>query len=154
MRELRRASQALMRAYTADGEETVISAGIASRHPVEIDVEERNIWGTRILDVKSNYNPRTPSQRPYSTVGDGGSIRIDDAAERFDKTLEHIIKVAPIDQKLRRLAEEIRKTSRRVNALEQRVLPQLQDEVDYIRGVLDQREREDIFRLKRLKKKR
>jgi V/A-type H+-transporting ATPase subunit D len=42
---------------------------------------------------------------------------------------------------------------RRVNALEQRLLPALQSEVDYIRAVLDQREREDIFRLKRLKKK-
>ncbi len=54
---------------------------------------------------------------------------------------------------MHRLAEEIRKTTRRVNAVEQRLLPELREQVHYIRGVLDQREREDIFRLKRLKKK-
>lgn len=154
LQELAGASQSLMRAYAVDGEETVLSAALASRRPVEIDVEEQNIWGTRIVEVKSNYNPRKPEERPYSSAGDGGSVRIDDAAERFETTLEHVIKVAPIDRKLRRLAEEIRKTSRRVNALEQRLLPQLKEQVKYIRAVLDQREREDIFRLKRLKQKR
>lgn len=154
LRDLARASQSLMRAYALDGEETILSTGLAARRAIEIEVEERNIWGTYILEVQSNYTPRTPRERPYSSVAEGASIRVDDAAERFERTLEHVIKIAPIDQKLRRLAEEIRKTSRRVNALEQRLLPELQSQVEYIRGVLDQREREDIFRLKRLKKKR
>jgi vacuolar-type H+-ATPase subunit D/Vma8 len=41
-----------------------------------------------------------------------------------------------------------------VNALEQRLLPTLEGQVEYIRGVLDQREREDVLRLKHLKKRR
>jgi V/A-type H+-transporting ATPase subunit D len=154
LHSLLEAEQSLMRAYSVDGEETVISAALAARRPVEIEVEQQNIWGTRIADVKSNYQPRTAQERPYSAASSGSSVRIDDAAERFEVTLEHIIKIAPIDRKLRRLADEIRKTSRRVNALEQRLLPELNEQVKYIRGVLDQREREDIFRLKRLKQKR
>ena len=61
--------------------------------------------------------------------------------------------MAPLERKMLQLADEIRKTTRRVNALEGRLLPALHEQVRYIRGVLDQREREDIFRLKRLKKK-
>jgi len=41
-----------------------------------------------------------------------------------------------------------------VNALEQLLLPSLAEQVQYIRGVLDQREREDVLRLKHLKKRR
>ena len=67
--------------------------------------------------------------------------------------MELIIKVSPVDRKLRVLGEEIRKTSRRVNALEQRLIPNLTEEVRFIRNALDQREREEIFRLKRLKQK-
>ena len=68
--------------------------------------------------------------------------------------MDLILKVAPVERKLKRLADEIRKTSRRVNALEQRLLPRLAEQVQFIRTALDQREREDIFRLKRLKQKR
>jgi len=81
------------------------------------------------------------------------SARIDESAERFEEVLAEIVRVAPLDRKMRRLAEEIRKTSRRVNALEQRLLPDLREQVRFIRSTLDQREREDVFRLKRLKKK-
>lgn len=51
------------------------------------------------------------------------------------------------------MAEEIQRTSRRVNALENILIPRLVAERDYIRMVLEEREREDIFRLKRVKQK-
>jgi V/A-type H+-transporting ATPase subunit D len=126
--------------------------GLATRRPVEIQVEERNIWGTRVVEVASGYAAREAGGHRYTAIG--ASARIEDTTERFDTVLERIVKVAPLDRKMRKLAEEIRKTTRRVNALEQRLLPQLHQQVRYIRAVLDQREREDIFRLKRLKKKR
>jgi V/A-type H+/Na+-transporting ATPase subunit D len=149
---LAESKQALMRALAVDGPEAVASAALAGRTPVELEAVERNIWGTRVVEIKSDYQPRTPSERGFSTAG--ASLRIQETAERFEGTLELILRVAPLDRKLARLADEIRKTSRRVNALEQRLLPTLTEQVLYIRGVLDQREREDVFRLKHLKKKR
>ncbi len=149
---LAESKQSLMRALAVDGPEAVASAGLASRRPIEIATEERNIWGTRVVEVKTAYEPRTPAERGFSTAG--ASVRIEETAERFESTLELILRVAPLDRKLTRLADEIRKTSRRVNALEQRLLPSLAEQVQYIRGVLDQREREDVFRLKHLKKRR
>ncbi|HUJ73333.1 MAG TPA: V-type ATP synthase subunit D [bacterium] len=151
-RELSDAKQSLMRAMVVDGPEAVSSAGLASRRPIELETRERNIWGIRVAEVSTDYAPRQPSQRGFTTTG--ASARIEETAERFEAALELILKVAPLDRKLGRLAEEIRRTSRRVNALEQRLLPSLAEQVQYIRGVLDQREREDILRLKHLKRKR
>jgi V/A-type H+-transporting ATPase subunit D len=144
--------QSLMRALAIDGSEAVASAGLASRRPIELDTKERNIWGTRIVEVSTDYAPRFADERPFTTAGT--STRIGETAERFEAVLELILRVAPLDRKLGRLAEEIRRTSRRLNALEQRLLPELTEQVQYIRSVLDQREREDVFRLKHLKRLR
>ena len=54
---------------------------------------------------------------------------------------------------MRRIGEEIKKTSRRVNALEQVVIPGIQGDIRFIRGVLDQRKREESVRLKKIKAK-
>jgi V/A-type H+/Na+-transporting ATPase subunit D len=151
-RQLADAKQSLMRALSIDGPEAVVSAGHASRRPIRLETTERNIWGTKIVEVESDFTPRDSELRGFSPVG--GSARIEEAADRFETSLELILRVAPLDLKLARLAEEIRRTSRRVNALEQRMLPTLEEQVRYIRGVLDQREREDVLRLKHLKKRR
>jgi V/A-type H+-transporting ATPase subunit D len=140
-----------MRAFAMDGPEALASAGLASRRAVEVELKERNIWGTKVVDVESSYHASPAAGHRYTAIGT--SARIEDTTERFEDVLERIITVAPLDRKMARLADEIRKTTRRVNALEQRLLPELEQQVRYIRGVLDQREREDIFRLKRLKKR-
>ena len=151
-RELALARQGLMRALAVDGPEAVRSAGLASRRAVEIQTSIRSIWGTRIVEVEADYVPRTAAERGFSPEASGA--RIDETAERFEAVVELLLRAAPLDRKLSRLAEEIRRTSRRVNALEQRMLPSLQEQVQYIRGVLDQREREDVLRLKHLKRLR
>ena len=146
------ASQSLMKALAIDGPESVASAALACRRPVAVEMEEDNIWGIKVATAKSDYSVRPCSDRGYTAAGT--SARIDEAAEQFEAVVDLIIKVAPVERKIAKLAEEIRKTSRRVNALEQRLLPSLAEQVQFIRNALDQREREDIFRLKRLKQKR
>ena len=149
---LGRAKQSLMLALAMDGPRAVASAGLACRRPIELSIQERNIWGTRVAEVATDYGPRSSAGRGFDTAG--SSLRIAETADRFESALDLILRVAPLDRKLTRLAEEIRRTSRRVNALEQRLLPSLAEQVSYIRGVLDQREREDVFRLKHLKRRR
>jgi V/A-type H+-transporting ATPase subunit D len=151
-KELAQARQSLMRALALDGPEAVASAGLASRRTIEVQTTERSIWGTRIVELATDYVPRTSAERGFSPAG--ASARIDETAERFEAALELLLRAAPLDRKLARLAEEIRRTSRRVNALEQRLLPSLNEQVRYVLGVLDQREREDVLRLKHLKKLR
>ena len=55
--------------------------------------------------------------------------------------------------KLKRLGKEIKQTTRKVNSLEKFAIPQLYFQIKFIQEALEEREREDIFRLKRLKKR-
>lgn len=147
-----KAIQSLLTAIAIDGTETLSSVSSATRQPVEVELKKQNIWGASVINVESDYKVRVSDSRGYTpyTV----SARIDETAERFEQVIEHAIHVAPVEHKLNVLAEHIRKTSRRVNALEQRLLPGLSEQISFIRNTLDQREREDTFRLKRLKRKR
>ena len=147
-----KAVHSLLTAVAVDGTEMLSSISSATRQPITVELKKRTIWGASVIDVKSDYSVRASESRGYTpyTV----SARIDETAERFEQVIEHAIHVAPVEHKLTVLAEHIRKTSRRVNALEQRLLPSLREQIRFIRDTLDQREREDTFRLKRLKQKK
>jgi len=147
-----KAIQSLLTAIAVDGTETISSVSSVTRRPVTVEMKKRNIWGASVVDVTSDYSVRDSESRGYTSYT--VSARIDETSTAFEQVIEHAIKVAPVEHKLDMLAEHIRKTSRRVNALEQRLLPSLREQISFIRDTLDQREREDIFRLKRLKRKK
>ncbi|MCP4450021.1 MAG: V-type ATP synthase subunit D, partial [Planctomycetes bacterium] len=141
------AVQALMQTLAIDGQEAVMSTALASRRTVSLDVTAQNFWGTKVYDMTSDYSVPEAAERGYGAAAT--SVRLEEAAEGFEQAVSDILHLAPMDLKLRALADDMRKTSRRVNALEQRLLPQLKEQVRMIQNALDQREREDIFRLKR-----
>ncbi|MDR3312566.1 MAG: V-type ATP synthase subunit D [Spirochaetaceae bacterium] len=76
---------------------------------------------------------------------------VDKVAVEFFKLLELLTDMAAIRSIVWRLALEVKKTQRRVNALDKIVIPQTRDTKAYIEGVLEERERENIFVLKALK---
>ncbi len=80
------------------------------------------------------------------------SSRIDGIADKFEEIIDVIIESADIETRLKRLGEELRKTNRRVNALENVVIPDLSEQIKFINMSLEERAREDIFRLKKVKK--
>jgi V/A-type H+-transporting ATPase subunit D len=143
----REAHMALFLAKAFDGpqEVEVLSLGVPVISNAQAEVE--NIWGTRV--------PKLEAERPRGTtvspVGVGGQTLAAQAA--FRKLSEALLRVANRESRLRRIGEEIKKTARRVNALEQAVIPGIQSQIHYIQQVLDQQEQEDIFRLKRIKGK-
>jgi V/A-type H+/Na+-transporting ATPase subunit D len=81
------------------------------------------------------------------------TARTVESADHFEEVVAAVLEVASTEITLRKIGEEIKKTTRRVNALEQVVIPRIRGEIRYIRDVLEQRAREDVFRLKRIKKK-
>ncbi len=143
------ARQALAWAEAFDGREAVQSAGFAARRALSIDVAETNVMGVRTPVIQRQALTRASDQRGYSLATT--SARIDAAAEKFEMELEDVIDLAVDELRLKRLAEEIRTTTVRVNALETVLLPQLEAQCAYIERVLEEREREDLFRLKRVK---
>ena len=94
---------------------------------------------------------RGPLSRGYSLPG--VSSRIDGAAEAFETQVDLIIELATSEMRLRRLAEEVGRTTRRVNALDNVLIPRFEEQRNYVEMVLEERAREDLFRLKRVKVK-
>ncbi len=150
--EIDKAITSLIVSLAVDGPEQVESAALACAKELSIDIKDKNIWGIRVPEVKAGRITRSLFERGYSITGT--SSRIDATAGEFESVVEQIIKMAPIEIKLKRLGQEIRKTSRRVNALEQVLIPNLVVQMRFIRDTLEERAREDVFRLKRLKNKK
>jgi V/A-type H+-transporting ATPase subunit D len=146
------AQYSLAVAQSVDGTVALRSAALATKGEITVDMTGTKIMGVSVPVVTKGESPvRTSFTRGYSITG--VSSRIDDTADKFERVLDVIIEYADIETRLKRLGEEIQKTNRRVNALEQITVPQLQDQVAYIRMTLDERAREDLFRLKKVKKK-
>lgn len=154
--EARRAlSQASREAYFAlflanawDGPEAVGSLALAQQKALEVDLKMENIFGVKVPQV---LPPTFDDALPFSPVGAGASTL--KAAAQFRKLVEAIVNVAATETRLRRIGEEIKKTNRRVNALEQLVIPGINYEIRQIRSVLDQRALEEVTVLKRIKAK-
>jgi V/A-type H+-transporting ATPase subunit D len=143
------ARHALALAEAIDGREAVHSASFAAQGEVSLRVEVSNVMGVSIPAIEQRSVTRSALDRGYSLAG--SSTRIDRVAERFEEEVNLVIELANSELRLRRLAEEIQKTSRRVNALDNVLIPRLVAQRDYIQMVLDERERESVFRLKRVK---
>ncbi len=146
------AQYSLAVAKAVDGTVAVRSAGLATKGEVVVDMTGTKIMGVSVPVVTKGESPvKSSLTRGYAVTG--VTSRIDETAERFEKILDVIIEYADIETRLKRLGEEIQKTNRRVNALEQITVPALQEQVAYIRMTLDERAREDLFRLKKVKRK-
>ncbi|MDQ3458588.1 MAG: V-type ATP synthase subunit D [Deinococcota bacterium] len=144
----REAYFSLFLAKAWDGPESVESLSLASKVGLELEVNVENVFGVKIPQVQT---PEFDKELPFSPIGAGA--RTLEAAGRFRDLSEALIKVAATETRLRRIGEEIKKTSRRVNALEQLVIPGIARQIKDIRSVLDQRALEEITVLKRIKAK-
>jgi V/A-type H+-transporting ATPase subunit D len=79
------------------------------------------------------------------------SILVDETSEKFFQALPIMIKVAELESTLVRLVEEVKKTQQRINALEQFLIPQYLATVTLIASVLEERDREEFVRVKKVK---
>lgn len=148
---LKKAQYGLEVAQAIDGESTVHSVALATTGETLVDIDGTTIMGVSVPLVTPAPSVRKSAfTRGYSPTG--VSLRIDDAAQGFEETVDAIIAYAETETRLRRLGEEIAKTNRRVNALEQIRIPELKEQVAYINSTLDERSREELFRLKKVKK--
>jgi V/A-type H+-transporting ATPase subunit D len=138
-------------AKAVEGREVLESAALADPRRLEVNIETKNIWGTRIPTISTNDVRRTILARGQDPVA--VTARTVESSDQFEEVVAAILEVASTEVTLRKIGEEIKKTTRRVNALEQVVIPRIRGEIRYIRDVLEQRAREDVFRLKRVKKK-
>lgn len=131
-----------------DSPEAVESLSLAGSGDYAVDMQIDSVYGVKVPRINIPERAQTANFSPIN-VG----ARTIQASTDFNGLLEAIVKVAATETKLRRIGEEIKKTSRRVNALEQVVIPGIEDDIRFIRSVLDQREREAGFTQKKIKQK-
>jgi V/A-type H+/Na+-transporting ATPase subunit D len=146
------ASRALTLARAIDGEESLISLGLSATRQIPLTIEPRKIWGLPMPEVRAPRLVRAPDARGASPVGWG--LAAAEAARRHEEAAEMLIDICSQEVRLQRLGEEIRKVSRRINALEQMLIPALEREIGRIEMALEEREREAVGRLKRFKARR
>ena len=134
------------------GHEQVAAAATGATGEISVEVEATTIMGVAVPAVTPRDLVRRPESRDRSPLVSGPSLEL--AAERFEEELTIAIRLATMEARVRRLAREIRRTSSRVNALRTRIIPELEADTRAIELGLEQREREDRFRLKQVKRMR
>ena len=135
-------------ARTIEGDLKVKSIAMAIPEIKDISLKQKNIMGVKVPKIESSEIRHAFMDRGYGVYN---SAAIDEAAAAYEKVVEKILLAAEVETSMRKLLNEIEKTKRRVNALEFVVMPRLQDVQNFIRLRLEEMERENIFRLKRIK---
>jgi len=147
-----RAQEAIDKARAMEGDVAVRGAAAALKEHPEITLESKNIMGVVVPQIESSRVQKTLDQRGYGVLGT--SARIDEAADAYEDLLASIILAAEVETAMRKLLNEIETTKRRVNALEFKLLPDLRENKEYIEQKLEEQEREEIFRMKKIKAKK
>ncbi|POY75166.1 hypothetical protein BMF94_1798 [Rhodotorula taiwanensis] len=99
--------------------------------------------------------PASSGASPFGLTGLGrGGQQINRCRETFAKAVETLVELASLQTAFVILDEVIKMTNRRVNALEHVVIPRLENTISYINSELDEMDREEFFRLKKIQSKK
>jgi len=151
--EVSQAFSSLQKAVINMGRSAVTETATAVNIDYDISIRMRRIMGVNIPKVDLEIDDRLPY---FSLLGT--SYRIDEAISDFKALLVDLSKLSELRISLMRIADEVRRTMRRVNALEKIAIPDYKESVKYIEDTLEESERETFAILKiikrRLEKKR
>ena len=145
------AAERITVAKAVDGVIAVKSAAFALKIEPQCALRSKNVMGLVVPEIECISTHPSAEERGYGIIGT--SIHIEEAAAAFQNLTDTIIEAAEIETTMKRLLDEIERTKRRVNALEYKVIPELKEAQAFISLRLEEMERENIFRLKRIKQK-
>ncbi len=138
----------LQEAALGMGKLRVSSAAAAVNLEPSVTLRQRKVMGVVLPVVETSFQERPPH---YSLLGT--SVWMDKSVRDFQEALKLMGRFAELKASIMRLAAEVRKTIRKVNALEKIAIPDLEESVHYIQGRLEENER-DMFTLMKLVKNR
>lgn len=139
----------IARAFLGDA---IYPAAYALKRDISVDVRIKNVWGVNIPEIEEKAFVRNIEAMEFSPIGEG-TLAIE-AARDFEKVVDSIVSAASREIRLKRIGEEIKTDTRRINAHEEILIPYMQYNIKRIKGILEEREREDIYRLKRYKRRK
>lgn len=134
-------------AYLSLGTNTVDSVAQSTPAVMQVDVAVKRVVDVSIpaLTVKETGT----KSMPYGFADTNASI--DRAAKQIKTMLSQICKAAEYENSIFSLAKALEKTQKLLNALENVIIPQYQLRVKFILSTLEEREREEFARLKKVK---
>jgi H(+)-transporting ATP synthase subunit D len=114
-----------------------------------VELRSAQVWGTAVSEILE----RPSIRRTLAARGTAPGVppALNAAAVAFEELTELLLDAANREALLRRLGEALARTSRQVNTLERSLGPKLEQHLSRVRRSLDEREREERFRLQRLK---
>lgn len=139
LESLREAYRALTAAYLSLGPTEVKSQASSIRRSLELEVLPRSVMGVRYPYVKILSKPRVEGEL---------DITLSQAAERVLGILERMIQLAEFEARVERIADELGKTNRKVNALENTIIPSYKRVIKFIEDKLDEESLEELVRMK------
>jgi len=123
--------------------------GVGVEDRFDLDTKTRNVIGVTLPQVQIKASPVKTA--PYNLLAT--SAKLDEATLKMAEALKSITELASAEAATRKLAEAIASTKRRVNSLDYVIIPRVLQSIRYIQMHLEEREREDFFRLKRIKRR-
>lgn len=142
------AQKSLSRAQALQGTADIERVFNSLTDDVVITFKQRNIMGVKIPEIdeiKTDYHW-------YSYLD--SNVELDNAVVLYREMFPSLMKLAEKQLALNRIADDIKKTKRKVNALEYIIVPRLEAVKDMISFKLEEQERENFTRLKKIKKKK
>ncbi len=136
-------------AKAVEGTVSIKSTAFALKDIPNIELESKNVMGVVVPKIESSQIRKNLCKRGYGIIGTSSCL--DEAVEAHETLVEKIIIAAEIETAMKKLLDDIEQTKRRVNALEFRVIPELTEAERFIELRLEEMERENTFRLKRIK---
>ena len=143
------ALQSMNIARATDGDLAIQSLALAIRALPAVDVTAKNIMGVKVPKIGFPELKKSVFERGYGITS--ASSKIDEAAVSYETVVEKVVKAAEVELTLKKLLKEIERTKRKVSALEFLTIPRLEKSASYIRLRLEEMERENFSRLKRMK---
>lgn len=140
------AYSALEEANIDIGIETVEKIGFAVDVEDSLEIKFRSVMGVEIPIVIMQDKPLAPDYGMKNTASS-----LDEAVARFVEVKRMTKQLAQVEISVYRLADSIKKTQKRANALKNIIIPRYEEETKNIQNALDEKEREEFSRLKVIK---
>jgi V/A-type H+-transporting ATPase subunit D len=149
LEQLSIAHRALSNCFALMGTLETVQAARETKRELQIEISSRYLMGIGIPAVELGEAQRNALTRGYSLHMT--SSVLDEAAREFERALGLLVELAETEAVAFAIARELEKTKRRVNALEYILIPRLKGALKFIMMRLDEMERENFTRLKRIK---
>ena len=149
LEQLSTAHRALSNCFAVMGTLETVQAARETKRELQIEISSRYLMGISIPAVEFGDVQRNALTRGYSLHMT--SSVLDEAAREFERAVGLLVELAETEAVAFAIARELEKTRRRVNALEYILIPRLKGALKFIMMRLDEMERENFTRLKRIK---